>query len=451
MAEHDKGSDASPPPIGASDPPELARLKARAALLDQQVAIAQDQQKLLSGSLPSDLKLPEGAVAIDGATPIESQVLAHKALDRIARTISERVAQRLPARVLIHNQGDITALLSLQAFGAQLDLIGYQLADEIGQGSEAVEAAEAALAEPQPRGIGWRHRGLNLGANLGIMTMVSPLGAMAAASLGGPLAAPAAAVAAVGSALQLLSLFRVDVSIKYQEIAIADLALAAAVAGHLAGRDPPIEVYDGALVPPNLLETDSPLLDRLGELDTRQTALNAILQRASAAEARLKAAVAALDRRIAAAAKAGEPVAPIEAERASKETALEQLAAAIARMSAAAAAFSTLQTAMLRREDGSGASPLTRVLQAEKLAMIAGDDACFLLLRVGAAGGGVRSKRSFFGSLFSGADLSYSGGAIAHYMLFDPAGRILDGGSIPAYSGFKRVRDAAESSVDLSE
>jgi hypothetical protein len=76
----------------SSDSPELSRLKAQNALLEQQAAIAENRKKIIDATLPSGVEPLKGETKIDGDNPIEGQILAYKRWASLLRTLLERSA-----------------------------------------------------------------------------------------------------------------------------------------------------------------------------------------------------------------------------------------------------------------------------------------------------------------------------------------------------------------------
>lgn len=218
---------------------ELAALKNQTAILEEERKQAEARQKLVSATFPSsDVKPLEGAVKVDGDHPVESQVLAYHALNRLAQKIADIVAGKKPSRVLIHSDADINSLMSFQSFVEQMSLIRAELTGVNETATSALEDAKLTLSgAPMPAAEG----ALALGF------------------------APLVVGAALRSAIDLLSLFRVDVSLKSKDLTINDLALVAAVSGHLVEKK--IPVFNPSLMPPNLFAKASQVCAGLQELD----------------------------------------------------------------------------------------------------------------------------------------------------------------------------------------
>jgi hypothetical protein len=220
------------------DPPELAALKNEKRMLDEQAGIAEARKRIVAATSP-EVKPLEGEVKIDGDHPIESLILAYGVVDGLSDRIAAAVSAKATS-VILHNDADVTALLSLPAFQTQLDLIEAALDAE----RTAAEHTLDALSEAQPK--------------------VRPE-AQARARLVAPVD-PMVAGGIIRSAVDLLSYFRVDVSLKYKDFTIADHAFTAAVAGKLAEKN--VRVYDPQRVPPNLFDGSSDIREKLRTLTT---------------------------------------------------------------------------------------------------------------------------------------------------------------------------------------
>ncbi len=390
--------------------PELDRLKREAEISKQRAEIAANKAKQVQSQLPSQVKAPEGTTNVVGDHPIESQILAYDALNKLAESIAGRVASRNPAAVVIYSEAEINALVALQAFAAQLDLIATQLTAEIDNAKTAIANAKAAVKPAHTA---------KLAAALELAPMV----------VGG----------ALRSAADLLSIFRADVTLRYKDLTIGDIPLVAAVAGHLASRQQPVTVYHPALVPPGLSSADSAISGKLRELAGSRGEIEDQQQELARLDGTLKAQIEALTSEIAAsdAAVPAKDTSLKEKSRDGKQTALEELTAVVTRLAAATASFDAFEATLFKADESSGTSVMARLLRAEKLRSV-GANAHWLLVRIAVAGGGYKTKRWLW---WPTTKVLYSGGAIAEFVLFDASGRIVEAGVSPNYSGFIQVKE----------
>ena len=389
------------------------------AILKEQLSQAETRQKLIATVLPSsDVKPLEGTVKIDGDHPVESQILAYHALNRLARKIAEVVAGFKPQRILIHSEADINSLMSFQSFVGQMSLIGDELNGVNEDAKSALEDAEQILSgAPTP-------------------------GEDAVVSLS---LAPVVVGAALRSAIDLLSLFRVDVSLKSKDLTINDLALVAAVSGRLVGSG--VTVFNPSLIPPRLFAKESQVRGSLRELDTLSGGLDETRRAVEVFQEKVKAAITELSNKLTLAATAS-PSPDTESLKQAidiRQRVSDRLAVITARLNATATAFNTFREALLKTDDAAGLNTLARLLRSEKLSGAAGEDSHLLVLKVAAAGGGVKTKQS----KFSSGTVMYSGGAIVEYLLFAPDGSTAAAGTLPAYTGFIEVNEREEESIDL--
>ena len=401
-----------------ADSPELAALKAQAGIVAQQTAIAEGQQKMVAALLPSNVKPLEGSAKIDGDHPIEGQILAYHAINQIAKDLAKHVKGLGVTRVFIHGDSEINLLIGFQSFKGQLEMLRRQLQEEIDLGKTEVADRRAALK-----------------------TDVAP--PTAAAAL------PAALVvgAAARSAIDLLALFRSDVTLKFKDLTIPDLALIAAVAGALQKQG--VVVYHTAMVPPMLFDATSTILTTLNDLHELGSQLESVLRSVRDLQDTVKKDIADLDSQIAAAAAAQPPTdpKPLEARKNRRADALGRLTAVDARLAATATAFAAFNAALVKSDSTGTSSPLGQLLRAEKLATAAGTTSHLLTVKVAAAGGGVKTKQS----LFRSARVFHSGGSVIDFILFAPSGEIAAAGTLPYYTGFLELTERSESSPDLKD
>ena len=174
--------------------------------------------------------MPKGSITVAGdAAPIEGLFLAYKAIDTIAFKIRERVQDHGAKRILLYNAADFKTLDALRVFGIQVGLLGdgmQSLADQ----------AEAATAKPKkvPAELDFVGE-----AQHNLLAELPVIGA------------------AITSAIQLVSLFQSDKSIKYSTITVEYQTLATAVAHAFLKTQPPIEFLDTNMMP-NIMHAAKP-------------------------------------------------------------------------------------------------------------------------------------------------------------------------------------------------
>jgi len=231
-----------------------------------------------------------------------------------------------------------------------------------------------------------------------------------------------------------------------------------------------------------LLSSASPLLTKLQELGALRKDLQDLADQAAAMQALLKQQSDTLGEEIAAAAALRKNAADLVTEtdaatvaalkqqqaensalladletftgipsknaasrQAAKESTNVQLGELVTRLNAAMTSYTSLLAAIVKGDDP---SPLVKMLRAEKLKTAMAHSAFTLQVKIAAAGGAQQVKRNL---LFS--KISYSGGAVATWMLFNADGSVHGGGIARGYTGLIEVgsRPEAEGETDLAE
>jgi hypothetical protein len=394
--------------------PELVAIKSESAIVAEQLVIAQNRQKMLAMIVPSDLKPPEGTLKVDGDHPMESQILAYRSLNQAANAIAAKVLEAKPTQVLIHADADVSALFGLQAFMAQLDLIEAEFDKDI-------QLAKTALADAKTVADG-----------------------QLLAQAAGFMLAPMVIGTVIRSAVDLLAMFRTDITLKYKDLTIGDLALVAAVSGCLCEHIP---VYNPTLLSPHPFDMSSAIVKRLEDLTGLQRNLENQQTAVANLQARLKQQIDELSDQIKTMASATplQNSGKTERDRIKRQEQFDRLAAVNSNLSTAIISFANLKAGLLKSDDASGMNALTKIIRAEKFKAAAGTNSHILVLKMAAAGGGFQTKKKALGS----TDISYSGGSIVEAFLFDPTGKIAYAATLPFYTGFVSVKEREERAVNL--
>jgi hypothetical protein len=115
--------------------------------------------------------------------------------------------------------------------------------------------------------------------------------------------------------------------------------------------------------------------------------------------------------------------------------------------------YDKITAEMVKTEPTSGINALTAYLQAENLYSALGcnsDQACadsyMLQLRVVSAGGNTKVKRNLITNVFTGADISFSGGSIVEYILYDMNGVVKASNTFTVYEKYKNSKNIREES-----
>jgi len=399
------------------DPPELARVKLQAAIAKEQADTAASQAKRLQSRLPSQVKALEGTTKLEG-DPIECQILAYQQVNKLATEIGTAIMAIAvkPTKIVIYSESEINLVLGLKAFKAQLTLAKDRLKAEIENAKAAITTAELQRST----------------VATGFVASLASL--------------PLGAGGAIRAAADLVSLFKVDETIKYKDLTIPDVSLAAAVAAALIKQSPSLPVYHSSIIPPDLLKDSATLLATLSSLSDLRSELDESQPGLARMQAKLKAKIDKLTTKIAADVAANKDTSKDQASLDREQGAHDLLSAATARAQASAASYDAFALALLKADETTGSNGLARILRAEKLAAAAAG-AHWLVLKVAAAGGGYKTKHWLW---WPTTKVVYSGGAIVQFMLFNDSGKIDAAGVLPKYSGFIKVTDQPTKTADLA-
>ena len=110
-----------------------------------------------------------------------------------------------------------------------------------------------------------------------------------------------------------------------------------------------------------------------------------------------------------------------------KDSASAQLTDLVSRLNNVITSYTNLQAVLVKGDD---TSPLVKLIRAEKLKSALGTAGYTLQVKVAAAGGAMQVKRNL---LYS--KISYSGGAVATWILFNADGTVRAGGVVRDYTG----------------
>jgi hypothetical protein len=124
----------------------------------------------------------------------------------------------------------------------------------------------------------------------------------------------------------------------------------------------------------------------------------------------------------------------------------------VARVKALNAQFDKLVSELIKVDEAVGVNALTSYIQAEnlKLAMACEDPNCeegafdqsyWMQLRVVSAGGNNKIKRNLVTNIFTGDNISHSGGSIVEYILYDMNGKAKYSNTISVYEDYRKAKD----------
>jgi len=241
----------------------------------------------------------------------------------------------------------------------------------------------------------------------------------AAKALASVIGGIATVVVAAKTVLDLLALFRSDVELKGADLTLDDSALAAEVARNLLYKR--IKVFYPQLQP---LAFGSS-----GNGNSVQSSVIVKIRELQEAQDRADQAVA-------------QEIAKLKPDDPNKEARTQELQAPL---TTAKNALQALRDTLVKVDDTTGTTALSRLVKAETLENWLGMDASYLLyLKVLKSGGNSRTLRTLVTS-----KAAFSGGAIVTYMLFAKDGSINSSKTIYSHSGFREFAPADEEEFPL--
>jgi hypothetical protein len=392
-------TDAQKPSTNAE---EIATAKAAREMADAQKALldskkAQSEAELAAfkaslGEVPSSGI--SGAVdAKENAGELEAALLAMKAIEEIAGTISGRV-RKLAAdgsRIVVVAAAEVPSFSSLIAYDTEVAVVREVLKGAI---AAAAPKTEAPGAKPEA---------------------VPLLGA---------------AGVALDATSKLLSFFKSDFVVKGVTLELPDSVALNAVADELArpaqaGNGTAFEVRVPTIYDPAMLASAADFFIKdIGELSKLRGEAQTLVTQGSAQLADLKKAFDA--------ASDTTTKAAFEQQLALKTKLVSGLQSAIALMDAW---YTKLGT-----PDSKGVSALVTVAREKAIAGSIGEG-LLLVVKVQKAGGGVMTKKNLW-TFFGGMPLYHMGGAAVTFTLIDgKTGVVKASGVIPVHGGFVKAGD----------
>lgn len=375
----------------------------------RQVSIAQamrdvaqanaDEAKAKLGTLDTS-GLPKGTGEATSLN-VEAKILAYQSVNIAATKIAAKVAALVPkpATVVIYSDKELGAVQQFRAFQQQAAVFHKAVASSAGTGASGIPSlpkleSDNTCASP---------------------TASAPV--IAAEEAGGGIAP----LTIVGTALQVLSLFKADKKLVGIDVDVADFALATDVAGKL------IEQKIAVVYPPTFLPgafsmkpgaTASVMFKEYDALGADSTNLEAFLG-------------LVVVRR--------DSINQLAATKGASASCKTTFARDVAKLGQYEAAAKTLKAAvdqqlasLIKVDDKTGTTSLQMLVAAETLATHFNAAPYVLQLKPIAAGGATLTKTNLFTTHFY-----FSGGAVVSYLLLDAeSGNVVLAGTIPAYGGF---------------
>jgi len=377
----DDATNSDPEIAAAKRAQALAEAKAATAKAEADLAKAEaDKAKAMLGEITQTT--PKGTATAEGLS-VEGKIRAYRAAETAATAIAEAVLKKSPQKVVVFSAKEMNDITFWQSFLQQATVLQNQLAAPTLPPLFADNPGQCAPPKTA-RGVPPAVR------------TVPPL-------------------MAIDAALQLLSLFKVDRTVKGADVTLDDFAIAALVGGKLAAAKisvayPP-SYYPGAFAPSSaprttqalatLTQRRQTLIDFSTNIDTKK---QQIAQRSTQEQQQ-----ACKDRY-------AEDIALLDNLQTRVKTSIGLLDAFFA--------------GILKADAQSGVTLLQTLIAAEQLSTTF-QSAHTLQLKPVAAGGATMTTTNIFGS-----KISFSGGVVISYMLFDSAGVLVDAATVPQYGGF---------------
>jgi hypothetical protein len=390
-------------------------LAAKKAAVDAQKELAASELALKTAGLPkAEVALPTGAVTSESASYM-AELIAYGAMQRTAEAIAARInalpdSKLSPAgKILIVNnmavaEGEYPRLLveaQFNSFEKQLGALLRRMSAHLPEGVSIAEFAGPAAGEPG-------------------MTFEAALAPAAIAALG-------IAPQLLGAAAAVLGYFRTDYDVKNKDVALADSALKAAVAGKISKGD--VHISNFSLV------AKSRLLDRYVSLLEKRYALGAgrtVLEESVLTA--LEAQIEAIDAQLAALKEEADGRKRKELE--TKKAALLQQKAEVERITADAQVLITHFDAFADSLAASaGGQPSLIALATLSDRLLEEGITHLLFLKVESKGGEGITKKTLW---TKGGERAFLGGIAASYVLAKVDGEIVSADTITAASELHR-------------
>jgi hypothetical protein len=434
---------------------EKAVIDARAAAEKQarqdEIDKLKAQKELITAATPSVTGAPAGTVSFDdkAALTIENTALAYKAVDTMATEVASAITKKIPGTdttFIILSTSDVTSLTSLSVFETQADLITKRL-DDINKLKD-----EQGMKVPKVAG--------------------GPQSALAAMGLIGP---------SINALTSLISLFRVEDKYAIGNETPNLRAVYGALGGKLTGT-----VYFPEVVPAYLFDTPSPVQTTLDKVTKALDNLRTTYFSRLADKTTVTGGIATQEKNIAAAKKLLDEIAAINKELAAltntasqrqrrdvlekqtaektaalpdgiKDTTIlaerERLAGEQKLFLEANDKYLTVLEAVLKagdeyiasmtKTDATTTAPLLSLVAAERLRRLYKPDkqvaekTYAIEMTVEKLSGTRKEHRSFLGT-----SLSFSGGVVASYRVFQAStGKLIVSGTAVAREPFTKVKE----------
>ena len=468
----------TPTPTPTPESEELRRLREANDLREQEKRAAElERDKLKAEKESSEARFPkptatplEGKTKIDGVF-IESEMLTYTALSRAADLLACRMNVDKPFAIAVHSDRDTRLLQTYHATAARLEALekryrelitGLVLKDKKGQANIDAKASLDKDLSPDPISVG---------------------------------------TSILGSFVNLVSYFRTEEEVKGQKVTVTEAALVAEVFRALRGNKATAgaKLYHPSALPPELssrresqllttIETLYKERERAEKLTVDFNKIEAEIARLKGANERLRkladsnqARIETLNDEVAKLENAGSArnsslIAYYKGRKLllekEKDTALDEIKKneaalekeeqnksalddRVVKLKALNQQFDKLIEEFTKAGDGTGVNVITSLLQAENLQAAMKNNpgetdtdkalarSYWLKLSAVSAGGNNRIKTNLIKDVFTGSNLSHSGGVIVEYNLFDMTGDSKAAGTLRCYTKYVKAKNVA--------
>ncbi|HEX8141074.1 MAG TPA: hypothetical protein VF553_00655 [Pyrinomonadaceae bacterium] len=424
------------PHVALAQETELERLQAEQARAEARQAIAEAQKAEFEARFPKPTTTAlEGRTTVDDNAFLESEMVAYVSMAHAADEIAAKLKNLQPnnsfraiTNLAIYNEKDVRLLQSYSAARNRIAAMDRRYRELI------LAATPPGVIQPQ-------------------FAPIVPI---------------SAATSVVGSFIDLLALFRTDVEIKGKAFNIGEAALVSEVFRALRAQYPAgINLYYPAVFPPQLrMDNTSQILTDIQTLHNLKAKADEIITKAEKNDKKiaelkaeietLKEAIKEYDKKLEALNdkvaelenqgryknaklikyyqdkilnlekekdKAQETIKTDTANLAQLKGTADTLKETITQLKALNAQLEKLVNDLIKVDEASGVNALTAFLRAENINEALKDENSYWLeLTVLKAGGNNRIKRNLITTVFTGSQVSHSGGTIIEYNLFSKTG-----------------------------
>jgi hypothetical protein len=358
--------------------PELIQAQLKQKLAEAKQATAEAELAAAKAKIGEiSVALPKGTTT-STTQHIEGTILAYQAAaSAVASIVKDVTTAPAPKQVVLFSQKEISALTVYQSFKVQADLLITRI--------PALTTKPTLVSDSMP------------------VDCVAPVK---------PKVAP---LLVVDTALQLLGLFKVDRTITGSDVALDEFGVYSLIASDLVAKGISV-AYPPSYFPNALNPTPTPLAihQTFQTLSQKHIELGQFVNQLNDTKNKLSA---------------GKEKATAKC-KGIYDADIDTVNVAVTQATAAQAAIGQVITALTAADSQSGVTLIQTLSSAELLAT-GFKSASVLQVKPIAAGGNVQTATNIFRT-----KLSFSGGVVLSYMLFDPTGAVAHAGTVPLYGGY---------------